>query len=64
MIDFKKLDKADIWIASEEPTPEQDMAFSEFLKAYRAKEARSKKARTIPSRDAVSARKKAKAVGR
>ena len=60
MIDFKKLDKADIWIASEEPTPEQDKAFSEFLKAYRAKEARSKNARPIPSRDAVAARKKAK----
>ncbi len=61
MIDFKKLDKADIWIASEEPTTEQDKAFSEFLKARREKEARSKKARPIPSRAVAAARKKAKA---
>jgi hypothetical protein len=60
MIDFKKLDKADIWIASEEPTPEQDKAFSEFLKAYKAKQAHSKKSLPIRSRAVAVARKKAK----
>lgn len=56
MIDFKKLDHADIWIASETPTPEEDRAFSEFLKKYKAKQARSKKPRT-----AAPAHKKSRA---
>jgi hypothetical protein len=61
MIDFEKLDRADIWIVSEEPTPEGDKLLSEYIKAYKAKEARSKKARPIPSAGtALSARKKAK----
>jgi hypothetical protein len=67
MIDFKKLDRADIWIASEEPTPEGDKAFSEFLKAYKAKEAQSKKGTPVPAiRPAVrpATRKKPKVAAR
>jgi membrane-bound lytic murein transglycosylase B len=49
MIDFKKLDRADLWIASDPLTPEQEKAFSEFLKTRRVKPARIKSARSIPS---------------
>ena len=42
MIDFQKLDRADIMIASEPLTPEERKRFSEFLKANREKYARSK----------------------
>ena len=61
-IDFDHLEKFDdLQIGPSTPNPELDKAFSEFLKARRAKEAHSKKPRTIPSRDAAPARNKAKA---
>ncbi len=41
MIDFKKLDQADLWIASEPLTPEDEKKFSEFLKARREKQERA-----------------------
>jgi hypothetical protein len=63
MIDFKKLDRADLWIASDEPTPEDDRAFSAFLKAQREKQTRARKA-SPASATAASPRKKAKAKAR
>jgi hypothetical protein len=48
MIDFKKLDRADLWIASDPLTPEQEKAFSEFLKARKVKEVRKRSLRSIP----------------
>jgi hypothetical protein len=49
MIDFKKLDRVDLWIASDSLTPEQEKAFSEFLKTRKAKEEdRKKPLRSIP----------------
>jgi hypothetical protein len=53
--DYKKLDDVDIYISGN-PTPEGDRAFSEYLRAYKAKQDRSKKAHPVPA-----ARKKAKA---
>jgi hypothetical protein len=50
MIDFELLKQLDMEVINVNPTPEEDRAFSEFLKAYRAKEARNKKARAVPSR--------------
>ena len=47
MPDYKKLDKIDIYISGE-PTPEGDKAFSKFLKAYKAKQTRSKKISQLP----------------
>jgi hypothetical protein len=54
MIDFKKLEMADIEIVSGPANPALDRAFSEFLKARNAMQAsraipRSKKASPIPS---------------
>ena len=60
MIDFKKLDRADLWIASEKPTPEDDKAFSAFLKKLRAKQAAAQ-ARSKKGHPAAPARKKARA---
>lgn len=53
MIDFKKLDRADLWIASDPLTSEQEEAFSKFLKARREKQSSpamhiAKSARSIP----------------
>lgn len=45
MIDFQKLNRADITIASEPLTAEEQKRFSEFLKANREKYARKKSAR-------------------
>ena len=61
MIDFELLKYADIEVVNSNPTPEEVREVSEFLKAYRAKEAQSKKARPIPSRAVAAAQKKAKA---
>jgi hypothetical protein len=61
MIDFEYLQKADIEVVNSNPTPEEVREVSEFLKAYRAKEAQSKKAQPIPSRAVAAAGKKAKA---
>ncbi len=51
--DYDKLDDMDIYIQSGPPNPELDKAFSEFLKAHKAKEAakqaRSKNAKHIPA---------------
>ena len=55
MSDYKKLDDIDIYISGD-PTPEGDKAFTEFLKTYKAKHARSKKTSQLPS-----GRKKTKA---
>jgi hypothetical protein len=61
-IDFDHLEELDdLQIGPSKPNPELDKAFSEFLKAHRAKEARSKAARPIPSRAVAAGRKKAKA---
>ena len=59
MIDFEYLKKADIEVVNTKLTPADKREISEFLKAYREKEARSKKARPIPSRAVAAARKKA-----
>ena len=59
-IDFDHLEKLDD-LQIVPGTPEDSKAFSEFLKARREKEARSKKARPIPSRALAAAPKKAKA---
>ncbi len=61
MIDFEYLKKADIEVVSTKFTAEDKREISEFLKAYRAKEDRSKRARSISSRAGASARKKAQA---
>jgi hypothetical protein len=64
-IDFDHLEKFDdLVVVPCNPTPEESRQFSEFLKAHRAKEARSKKARTIPSHAAAPARNKAKATAK
>jgi hypothetical protein len=61
MIDFKKLDRADIWIVSEEPTPEGDKLLSEYIKAYKAKEARKKARAVLSQSQSISSRKKTRA---
>jgi hypothetical protein len=61
--DLNKFEDVDIFISGD-TTPEETKAFSEFLKAYKAKEARSKKARQIHLHDGVPARKKARADGK
>jgi hypothetical protein len=49
---IKKFDDVDIYISGD-TTPEETKAFSEFLKAYKAKQARSKRARPamLPSKN-------------
>jgi hypothetical protein len=59
MIDFEYLKKADIEVVNSKLTAEDKREISEFLKAYRAKEDRSKKACSIPSRAGAAARKRA-----
>jgi hypothetical protein len=61
MIDPEKSKWDDLVVVSRKLTTEDKREISEFLKAHRAKEAQSKKARTIPSRAVAAARKKAKA---
>jgi hypothetical protein len=46
--DYEKFDEIDILISSD-ITPEEDKAISEYLKANKAKLAREKKPRFIPS---------------
>jgi hypothetical protein len=46
MIDFKKLEMADLWIASDPLTHEQEKAFSKFLKERQEKQPRVKAARS------------------
>jgi hypothetical protein len=46
MIDFKKLNYADLWIASDPLTPEQEKAFSKFLKEREEKQPRVKGGRS------------------
>jgi len=61
-IDFDHLEKFDdLVVVSRKLTTEDKREISESLKAYRAKEDRSKKARPIPSRAGAAARKKASA---
>jgi hypothetical protein len=48
MPDYKKLDEIDVLICGT-TTPEDDKRTSEFLKAYKAKHAESKKSRTLPA---------------
>jgi hypothetical protein len=61
-IDFDHLEQFDdLVVVPTKLTPEDKREISEFLKAYREKEARTKKARTIPSRAVAAARKEAKA---
>ncbi len=48
MPDYKKLDEIDVLIFGR-TTPEDDKRTSEFIKAYKAKHARSSKSRPIPS---------------
>jgi hypothetical protein len=47
MIDFKKLERADIWIASDPLTPEQEKAFSKFLKERNEKKPRVRAGRSL-----------------
>jgi hypothetical protein len=59
MIDFKKLDRADLWIASDPLTPEQQKAFSKFLKERQEKkdrvnEGRSSLERSISRKKMIS----------
>jgi hypothetical protein len=61
MTDPEKSKWDDLVVVSRKLTTEDKREISEFLKAYREKEAQSKKARTIPSRAVAGARKKAKA---
>jgi hypothetical protein len=61
-IDFDHLEKFDdLVLVSRKLTPEDEREISEFLKAYRAKEALSKKPRSIPSRAVAAVRKEGKA---
>jgi hypothetical protein len=60
MIDFELLKKADIEVVNTTLTPEDKREISVFLKAYRAKEARSKTTRTLRDRASSVTRKKAK----
>jgi len=48
MPDYEKFDEIDILISSD-ITPEEDKRISEYLKEYKAKLAREKKPRLIPS---------------
>jgi len=50
MIDFEKLKDLDMEVINMPHTPEEDRAFSEFLKARREEQARSKKAQSLPSK--------------
>jgi ABC-type phosphate/phosphonate transport system substrate-binding protein len=64
-IDFDHLEQFDdLVVVSRKLTTEDKREISEFLKAYREKEARSKKARTIHSRAVAEARKKVKATAK
>jgi hypothetical protein len=54
MIDFKRLDRADIWIASEPISEDERKRFSEFLKKRREKLAPRK--HSVKSRKAVKAK--------
>jgi hypothetical protein len=54
--DYKKFDSIDIYISGD-TTPEESRAVSEFLKAYKANQARARKA----SPASAPPRKKAKA---
>ena len=51
MPDYKMLDEIDVLIFGR-PTPESDRAVTEYIKANRAKHARSQKSRSLPSRHA------------
>ncbi|MDP4200587.1 MAG: hypothetical protein Q8922_08210 [Bacteroidota bacterium] len=57
--DYKKFDSIDIYISGD-TTPEESKAVSEFLKTYKAKQARAKKASPTSS-TGTPPRKKAKA---
>jgi hypothetical protein len=48
MPDYKKLDEIDILICGT-TTPEDDKLTSKYLQAYKAKQARNEKSRSIPS---------------
>jgi hypothetical protein len=49
MIDFEKLKDLEMEVINRRHTPEEDKAFSEFLKTRREKEDIGKKARPLPS---------------
>jgi hypothetical protein len=60
MIDFKKLEMADIEVVSGPPNSELDKAFSAFLKDRRAKEVRGKHPGfAAPARKKANAKAKA-----
>jgi hypothetical protein len=48
MPDYKMLDEIDVLIFGR-PTPESDRAMTEYIRANRAKQARSQKSRPLPS---------------
>ncbi len=49
MPDYKKFDEIDMVVIDEPWTPEERKAFSEYLKAQKAKRERNGKSRSIPS---------------
>lgn len=58
MPDYKKFEDVDIFISGR-PTPEGDKAVSEYIAAYRAREAQKGKVRRLPA-----VRKNVKAVAK